>query len=165
MKLYLLVTGLLPFWSPCVFVCVCVWGGCALSRARALSWRNSQAHHYRVLWALKRSGSQSLRTPRSPFVTVPRKCSQPAKISETCGSHAHCYQPQRGPRTATRSKGHKSEWVSGDLAGLECGWCFGCVNSGLCSLWEKLKLCDISLVWGVQLVSLLLLACMPEIFE
>lgn len=40
-----------------------------------------------------------------PFVTVPCKCSQLAKISATCGSHAHCYQPQRGPDS--ESKGTK----------------------------------------------------------
>lgn len=51
-----------------------------------------------------------------PFVTVPCKWSQPAKIRATCGSHALCYQPD------SESKGT----VSGDWAVLERGLCWKC---------------------------------------
>lgn len=48
-----------------------------------------------------------------PFVTVPCKWSQPAKIRATCGSHTLCYQPD------SENQGT----ASGDWAGLERGLC------------------------------------------
>lgn len=75
--------------------------------------------------SLSRFMSTQLRQPvtpntAQPFVTVPCKCSQLAKISATCGSHAHCYQPQRG-----HGQWEQRDKASGDLAGLECGSYFG----------------------------------------
>lgn len=93
--------------------------------------------------SLSRFMSTQLRQPvtpntAQPFVTVPCKCSQLAKISATCGSHAHCYQPQRG-----HGQWEQRDKVNGDLAGLECGSYFRdvCIilvisSDVCCSLWE-----------------------------
>lgn len=70
--------------------------------------RNSQAHHYHILWALN-SASQSFCTLHRVFVTVPCKFSQLAKISATCRSLPHCYQLLRGRTVGAR--GQSRRWL------------------------------------------------------
>lgn len=70
--------------------------------------RNSQAHHYHTLWALD-SGSQSLRTPRSPLspchVNAPSWLRLVQLVAPT-----HTVISRRGGRTV-RARGQREWWL------------------------------------------------------
>lgn len=114
--------------------------------------RKSQAHHYHILWALN-SGSQSLRTPRSPLspchVNAPSWLRLVQLVAPT-----HTVISRRGGRTV-RARGQSEWWLGRSGVCLVLWTCYGlcCICDFSRCLWrfkKSLNYRNISDVTGAQ---------------